>query len=114
LADLGRVEFAAPFHEKRRGLLLILVRGDRSKKVARIGEAICPDRSAIGKREGAAVVFAHIGARRAIDEFDSKHHAALDHADLARLDVDHAEFGAEAKLVVLRACEELASRLEAL
>src|SRR5439155_1564586 len=71
LADLGRVELAAPFHEKRRGLLLILVRCDWSKKVARIGEAICPDRPAIGTREGAGVVLAHIGARWAIDEFDS-------------------------------------------
>src|SRR5215469_6712337 len=84
----------------------------RGEEVARIGEAICADRAAIGQRESAAVVFAHVGARGPVDELDLEDHAALDHADFAGRDVDHAELGAEAKLVLLRDDEELAVRVE--
>src|SRR5262249_11620547 len=106
------VELAAPLHQQRGGLLFILVRGDGGEEVARIGEAICADRAAMGQRESAAVVFAHIGARGPVDELDLEDHAALDHADLAGRDVDYAELGAETKLVLLRDDEELAVRVE--
>jgi hypothetical protein len=41
---------------QRRGLVFIFICGDGGEEVARIGEAIGADRSAIGQRESAAVV----------------------------------------------------------
>ena len=89
----------------------VLVRGDRREEVARIGEAIRADRPAVGQREAAAVVLADVGARRTVDQLDAEDHAARNDADFARLDLDHAELGAEAQRALLRDDEQLAVRV---
>jgi len=108
LLDLARIELAAPFHEQGRGLLHVVIGGDRGEEVARIGKAIGPDRAAIRQREGAAVVLAHIGARRPFDELDPEDHAALDDTDLPGLDLDHPELRAQAQLASLCHDEQFA------
>ena len=112
LADLGGVELAAPFDVKGRGLLAILVGGDRRVEVARIGEAVGADRPAVGQGEGAAVILAQIGPRRPVDQLDPEDDAALDQADLAGLDLDDAELGAEAQPAFLRHDQILAVGVE--
>ena len=110
--DLGPIKFAPPFHEQGGGLIPVLVGGNRCEKIPGIGEAIGPDRTAIGQGEGTAVVFAHIGAGRPVDQLDLEDHAAGNDADLSGLDVDHAELGPEAQLVVLRDDQQLAVGIE--
>ena len=112
LADLGAVEFAAPFDEEPRGLFPVLVGGDRGEKISRIGETIGADGTAIRQRERAAVVFAHESARRAVQQFDPEDHAARNDADFARFDIDDAEFGAEPKGILLRDDEIFAVGIE--
>ena len=67
------------------------------RKSRGVGEAVGADGTAVGQRERAAVVLAHESARRAVQQLDLEDHAARDDADLARLDIDDAEFGAEAQ-----------------
>ena len=97
----GLEQRAAPFHEQLGRRVLVLIGRDRRQEVARIGEAIGADRPALRQREGAAVVFAEIAARRPIREFDTEFDAARDHRDLAGLDIDPAEFGDEAQGTLL-------------
>ena len=97
----GLEQRTAPFHEQFGRRVLVLIGRDRGEEVARIGEAIGADRAALRQREGAAVIFAEIAARRAAGEFDAELDAARDHRDLAGLDIDAAELGDEAQIALL-------------
>ena len=108
---LRPVEIAAPFHDQRVRRLHIFVPGDGAEEIARIGEAVRTNGSAVGQCEAAAIVLAHISARRAIARLDAENDAARNDADLARLDLDHAEFGAESQPVLLRDDQQLAVRV---
>ena len=105
-AGLGPEQFAAPFDKERVRSIDILVGRTRRQEVARIGEAVGADRPAVRQREATAVILADVGAHRSVDEFDAEDDAARNDADLARLDVDDAELGAEADLALLRDDEE--------
>ena len=86
---------AAPLHVHLRGRILVLVGRHRREEVAWIGQAVGPDRPALGQGEGAAIVLAQIAARRSVRKLDPDLHAARNDGDLARLDVDDAELGPE-------------------
>ena len=105
---LGHPERAAPLHEQPRRRVAVLVGRDRRQEVARVGQAVGADRAALGQRERAAVVLAEIAARRAVRQLDAKLDAARDHRDLAGLDVDDAELGAEPQPALLRHEQQLA------
>src|SRR6478752_384975 len=101
MLDLRAEQVAAPFDEQRVRRLDVLVGRGRGEEVARVREAIRTDRSAVRQREAAAVVLAHIGARRTVDQLDAEDHAARNDAYFARRDLDHTEFSAEAQAPLL-------------
>jgi len=92
--DLGRMQPAAPFDDQPGGRVAVLVGGDRSEEISGIGETIGADRPALRQREGAAVVLAHIAARRAVNQFGAQLDAARDHRRLAGLNNNEAELRA--------------------
>ena len=94
---LRSIKVAAPFHDQRMRSLNVLVRGDRREEVARVRKAVRADWPAIRQCETIAVVLTHISARAPVDGFNAEDDTARNDADLTRLDLDHAEFGAEAQ-----------------
>src|SRR3954469_2597939 len=108
----GLEQFTAPFDEQRVGGVLVLVRRNRREEIAWIGETIGADRPAIRQGEAATVIFADIGARRAVDQSDTEDHAARNDADLAGADRDDAEFRAEGKRSLLRDDQHFAVGVE--
>ena len=60
MIEFRRPERTAPFHMQQGLGVALLVMGDRREEVARIGEAVRADRSALGQRQRATVVFAQI------------------------------------------------------
>ena len=112
MRHLGAIKLAAPFDDQRAGLFAVLVGRDRRVEIARVGEAVGADRPAVRQRQRAAVVLAHVGARRSVDQFAAEDHAAGNDADFAGLDLDDAELGAEAQLVLLRHDQHLAIGIE--
>jgi hypothetical protein len=106
--DLGDVELAAPLDGDARGGVAVLERRDGGLEVARVGEAVGADRAAVGQVELLAVVLADEAAARAFEDFHAVEEAAGEERDLLRLDVDDAEFGAEAQAAFLRDDEKFA------
>src|ERR1700755_496280 len=74
---------------------------DRRQEIARIGQAIGPDRPAVWQRERIAVILADVGPRGAVDQLDAKNDAARNDADLARRDLNDTELGSETQAAVL-------------
>ena len=98
----GYEQRAAPFHEQFGRRVLVLIGRDRGEEIARIGEAIGADRTALRQREGAAVILAQISARRTACDLDAEFHAARNHHDFAGFGIDPAEFGDETQGSLLR------------
>ena len=108
MVDLGHVEAAAPLDGEPTGFLFVL-EGCRGRlEVARVGEAVGTDGTAVGQCELGTVVLAHKAARRAVDEFNLAFDPARDDADLARAGLDPAELGEEAHSALLRYDQHLA------
>ena len=104
----GREQRAAPFHEQFGRRVLVLIGCDGGEEVARIGEAIGADRTALRQREGAAVILAHVSTRGPAGDLDAEFHAARDHHDFAGLGIDPAELGDETQIPLLRHEQHLA------
>src|SRR3954469_4054916 len=92
--------------------LLILVMSDRRQEIARIGQAVGPDRPAVWQRERIAVILADVGPRGAVDQLDAKNDAARNDADLARRDLNDTELGSETQAAVLCHHQQLAVGIE--
>src|SRR5690606_8079026 len=110
LADLGHVESALPLDEEPAGLLLPLVGGEGSQEVPGIGEAVGTDWSALRAGEARTVVLAHEPAGFPVTQLYLELHAARQKGDLARREIDQAQFRAEAQAAELRDHQQLAVR----
>ena len=108
VVDFTGVEFAAPFDRHPASSLPVLEGSHGSFEVARVGEAIGSNRTAVRKRELGAVILAHISARRSVHEVDLEFDAAWNDADLARSNRDAAEFREESERALLRNDEKFA------
>ena len=86
----------------------ILERRMRGFEVARIGQAVGSDRAEVGQLQQRTVVLADVATARAIGQFNAEAHAARDHRDLLRLDLDHAQLGQQAQRAQLRHDQQLA------
>jgi len=79
----------------------------RCLEIARIGKAVRADRPQVREPKERAVVLAQVAAGGALEQFDTKPHAARDHDDLLRFHVDDAQFGRKTQASLLRDNQEL-------
>ena len=101
VGDLRHPQRTAPLHGQLRGCVAILVGRDRGQEVARVGQAVGADRPALGQGQGTAIVLAQITPDRTVRQLGAELDAARDHRDLAGLDVDDAELGAQPQAPLL-------------
>src|SRR5690606_21404348 len=102
---------ALPLDEEPAGLLLPLVGGEGSQEVPGIGEAVGTDWSALRAGEARTVVLAHEPAGCPVTQLYLELHAARQKGDLARREIDQAQFRAEAQAAELRDHQQLAVRV---
>ena len=100
--DLGDPQLAEEFGDDAAIGIEIFERRDGRQKIARVGEAVGADRAEFGQAERRAVVFADVAARRAVGQIDAELDAARDDADFPGRDLEHAEFGGDARAPLLR------------
>jgi hypothetical protein len=108
MADARRPQVAAELRDQLEVALAVLVARDRDLEIARVREAVAADDAEVGQPERRAVVLAHVAARLAVGQVDGEAHAARDHRDLGRRDVDQPELGRDLEPSVLGDDQKLA------
>src|SRR6202012_5261456 len=104
-------ERTAPLHVELGRRVLVFIGRDRREEVARIGQAVGADRSALRQREGASVILAAIAARGTGGNLKPEFYATRDHRDLTPLDIEATKFGGESQIALLRHEHHLAIRI---
>src|SRR3546814_6517487 len=95
MADVGAPQVALELGDQFELAFLVLVRRNRRKEIARAGQAVAADRAEVGQAQVRAEVLAYVAARRAVGQRHRKAHAARDHRDLLRFDLEHAQLRSE-------------------
>ena len=90
----------------------VFVPGVRRGEIARIGQAVGTQRTEVRQAQRGAVVFRDVATRLAIGQLHRETHAARNHRDLLRLDIDHAELGGDAQAALLGHQQQLAVGIE--
>ena len=93
MADVRAPQHAVHLRDEFELAFAILVGGVRREEVARIREAVRADRAEVRQSQQRAEVLADVAARRAVGQRHGETHAARNHRDLERLDVEPAHFG---------------------
>ncbi len=105
--DECRPQPAEEFRGDMEFAFAIFIRRDRSLEVARIRQAVRPDRPQFRKPEGQAVVLADISARLRLLEHHAELHSSWNHADLARPYAQDPQLRVKAKRAELRNDQQL-------
>ena len=108
VVDRGPPQVACELRDELEVALPVLVPRDGRPEVAGIGEPVAADRPQVRKAERRAVVLADIPARIAVGKLDREAHAARDHGNLGRRDLEPAELGAKPQPALLRHDQKLA------
>ncbi|CAM2144933.1 hypothetical protein PT2222_160209 [Paraburkholderia tropica] len=112
MADVGAPELTVELGDEFELSFKIFVRGVRREEVARIREAVRTDHTQIRQAQQRAEVLAEIAARRAVRQIDREAHAARNHGDFERLDVELAHFRANRQAPFLRHDQQFAIGIE--
>jgi len=86
----------------------VFIRRVRREEVAGVRQAVRADGAHVGQAEGRAEVFAHIAARLAIWQGHAEAHAAGDHGDFLRFQLDQAQFRGNRQPAFLRHDQQFA------
>ncbi|CUI67301.1 Uncharacterised protein [Achromobacter xylosoxidans] len=108
MADRGAPEAAGELGDQFEVAFHVFVPGHRRLEVAGIGQAVRADRAQFGQAQRGAEVLQHVAARAVVQQLHAEAHAARDHGDLQRLQVDQAQFGGQAQAALLRHQQQLA------
>src|SRR3954470_3547222 len=107
MAQRGRPQAA---HELRHDLALarFLEGGVRHHEIAGLRQALRADRAELRQAERRAIVLTYVAARLLLEKFHFELHAARDHTDLARRELQPAELGENNEAALLRNEHQLA------